>query len=120
MQIKHFNLAIASTIVFLFLGSFLFIGNELSRAAIFDNSGCMTDGGAFGVRVGDGESSVERRLTLLGLVVQGPEKDQYCGDVRGDEFYYGFDRSWRQGVICVGVIGGHVTSIAWSFMPFAI
>lgn len=120
MKRKIFFLTAALMSSLLYLGLSIFIGDELSRAAIFDSSGYVTEGEAFGVRVGDGEPSVKRRLVLLGLEVHGPEKDRFCGDIRGDKFYYGFDRSWRQGVICVGIIGGRATSIVWSFMPFAI
>lgn len=83
----------------------------------------ISDGGRFGIRIGDTEASVRSRLTRDGLTFYEKSADLNCGANRLDQSsvieLYG-DSGWRGGVICVGYRNGIVQQVAWNYIAFAL
>ena len=92
----------------------VFAADARNRATLFHPSGAVAEGSAFGVRVGDERSHALSRLAEAGFSQWkiGVPRLNGCA---GETALYGYDLSWRHGVVCVGLRKGRVQSLAWDF-----
>jgi hypothetical protein len=97
------------------------LSNESTRLLITQSQGVRESGSAFGVTIGATRSSAVTTLRsqfTYRRTKRGGEclVRQFSAEYDLDIFH---DRSWRKGAICVASRDGQVTTIVWSFNPFA-
>jgi hypothetical protein len=96
------------------------LANERTRTALFDSSGRITAGSAFGVAVGD-QIGMARTKLVEGGWWSYYETSPSCLSLRtedGQTTDVYVDDSWRRGTLCVVHRDSVVTSLEWAFSRF--
>lgn len=93
--------------------------SDLDRIALIDTHGQKSSGTLAGVRVGQSSQDAVYNLKNLGMRSANYADDGSC-PLRGrfDQIIVFIDVSWRKGTICIGIIQGKVSSVAWRYNFF--
>jgi hypothetical protein len=95
----------------------LFLADERTKKVILDPEGKISQGSAFGVKIGiSAQDSVialrQAGFTDLSISDSPPWFAEQPG---ADRYIYGYDFGWRHGVACIMLRQGKVQAVAWNF-----
>jgi len=88
-----------------------------NATSLLDPGGLTYSGTKFGVRTGASEKDAIAALKRWGFSDLNTQTTPWCmgRNLRTERTLFAYDRSWRNGIVCVGLDHGRVRVISWTY-----